>query len=127
MQPAARRDRQPTPATATSLGCRLDDQFNEAGHPGTIATSGGEKDGVPDGYLANKRLERGTFAVAGRLGSPTARGSHALSVAEIMAILEGIDIRSAAYHQHYAHTPTRLHASEGACDDSDVKAPVSPI
>ena len=78
-------------------------------------------------WLANKRLERGTFAVAGRLGSRTARGSHALSVAEVMAIIEGIDIRSAAYHQHYTHTPTRLHASEISSDDPNLKAPVSPI
>lgn len=78
-------------------------------------------------WLANKRLERGTFAVAGRLGSRTARGSHALSVAEVMAILEGIDIRSAAYHQHYTHAPTRLHTSEGLCGDQNLKAPVSSL
>ncbi len=52
-------------------------------------------------WLASKRLERGTFAVRGRLGKPQARGSHPLSVAELMSILEGIDVRQAAYHQHY--------------------------
>jgi transposase len=95
-------------------------------------------------WLAHKRLERGTFAVAGRLGSRTARGSHALSVAEIMAILEGIEIRSAAYHQHYAHAPTRIRACEAsvginvlkdgdppassahACDDSPADGDVDP-
>jgi len=59
-------------------------------------------------WLASKKLERGTFAMGGRLGSKDARGSHALSVAEIMALLEGIEIRSASYHQHYHQTPTRL-------------------
>ena len=63
-------------------------------------------------WLASKCLERGRFAVAGRLGSREARGSHALSVAEVMAILEGIEIRNASYHQHYAHTPSRINASE---------------
>lgn len=63
-------------------------------------------------WLAGKCLERGRFAVAGRLGSREARGSHALSVAEVMAILEGIEIRNASYHQHYVHTPSRIHACE---------------
>jgi transposase len=53
-------------------------------------------------WLACKRLERGTFAVGGRLGDREAMGSHALSVAEMMNILEGIDVRHAVYHQHYA-------------------------
>lgn len=52
-------------------------------------------------WLASKRLERGTFAVRGRLGAPCARGSHPLSVAELMNLLEGIEVRQAAYHQHY--------------------------
>jgi transposase len=63
-------------------------------------------------WLAGKVLERGRFAVAGRLGSREARGGHALSVAEVMAILEGIEIRNASYHQHYVHTPSRLAACE---------------
>jgi transposase len=59
-------------------------------------------------WLAAKRLERGTFAVRDRLSADRdASGSHALSVAEMMNILEGIEIRHAMYHQHYAVTPTR--------------------
>jgi transposase len=52
-------------------------------------------------WLATKKLQRGTYAVRGRLGDREARGGHALSVAEWMNILEGIDVRHAAYHQHY--------------------------
>jgi transposase len=53
-------------------------------------------------WLATKRLERGTFAVRGRvMDDRTAAGSHALSVAEMMNLLEGIDVRHAMYHQHY--------------------------
>jgi transposase len=58
-------------------------------------------------WVAAKRLERGTFAVRGRLGPRDARGSHALSVAEIMNVLEGVDVRQAAYHQHY-HACSKL-------------------
>jgi transposase len=54
-------------------------------------------------WLATKRLERGTFAVRDRLTTDReASGSHALSVAEMMNLLEGIEIRNAAYHQHYS-------------------------
>ncbi|MCK6486971.1 MAG: IS66 family insertion sequence element accessory protein TnpB [Planctomycetes bacterium] len=77
-------------------------------------------------WLASKRLERGTFAVAGRLGSRDARGSHALSVAEIMAILEGIEVRAASYHQHYTHPPTRLNASMAPAGGIGVGAAESP-
>ena len=53
-------------------------------------------------WLAAKRLERGTFAVRGRVVEDrTVSGSHALSVAEMMNLLEGIDVRHAMYHQHY--------------------------
>ena len=53
-------------------------------------------------WLATKRLERGTFAVRGRVTADRdATGSHALSVAEMMNLLEGIDVRHAMYHQHY--------------------------
>jgi transposase len=65
-------------------------------------------------WLACKKLQRGTFAVGARLGSREARGCHALSVAEIMAILEGIEIRSASYHQHYHQTPTKIKANRGS-------------
>lgn len=53
-------------------------------------------------WLATKRLERGTFAVRGRVvADREARGSFLLSVAEMMSVLEGIDIRQAVYKQHY--------------------------
>lgn len=53
-------------------------------------------------WVASKRLERGTFAVRGRVSHlVTAQGSAALSHAELLNILEGIDVRQAAYHQHY--------------------------
>lgn len=58
-------------------------------------------------WVAAKRLERGTFAVRGRLGPRNARGSHALSVAEVMNVLEGIDVRQATYHQHYRVCPQK--------------------
>ena len=77
-------------------------------------------------WLAHKRLERGTFAVAGRLGSRAARGSHAVSVAEVMAILEGIEIRTATYHQHYTHAPTRILACETPIDGSVLKESPQP-
>lgn len=53
-------------------------------------------------WLATKRLEQGTFAVKGRLGDRDARGDHMLSVAELMSLLEGIEVRHAVYHQHYS-------------------------
>jgi hypothetical protein len=56
-------------------------------------------------WLAQKRLESGRFAVRGKIKDRDAKGSWPLSVAEVMAILEGIDIRNAAYHQHYAAPP----------------------
>jgi transposase len=59
-------------------------------------------------WLAQKRLESGRFAVRGKIKERDAKGSWPLSVAEVMAILEGIDIRNAAYHQHYAHPPGRM-------------------
>lgn len=60
-------------------------------------------------WLAQKRLEEGRFAVRGKVVTDRdARGALPLSVAEIMALLEGVDIRHAAYHQHYALTPSRM-------------------
>lgn len=60
-------------------------------------------------WLAHKRLESGRFAVRGKLSADkTTKGSWPLSVAEVMSLLEGIDVRQAAYHQHYAHAPTRV-------------------
>lgn len=63
-------------------------------------------------WLAQKRLESGRFAVRGKVQDRSAHGSHPLSVAEVMAILEGIDIRQAAYHQHYSVPPSRVTNSE---------------
>lgn len=64
-------------------------------------------------WLATKKLERGTFAVRDRLvADRDASGSHALSVAEMMNLLEGIEIRQAMYHQHYSLTPTRMDVSK---------------
>jgi transposase len=60
-------------------------------------------------WLATKRLERGTFAVRGRLSADReASGSHSLSVAEMMNLLEGIDVRQAMYHQHYSTCNSRI-------------------
>jgi transposase len=60
-------------------------------------------------WLATKRLERGTFAVRGRLSANReASGSHSLSVAEMMNLLEGIDIREAMYKQHYSLCNTNI-------------------
>ena len=58
-------------------------------------------------WVASKRLEHGQFAVRGRLAQPGARGCHALTVAEVMNLLEGIDVRQARYAQHYHAAPTR--------------------
>lgn len=59
-------------------------------------------------WVASKRLEQGRYAVRGRLGVKGAKGCHALSVAEVMNVLEGVDVRQASYHQHANVTPTRL-------------------
>lgn len=71
-------------------------------------------------WLAQKRLESGQFAVRGKVkADKAANGSWPLSVAEVMAILEGIDIRQATYHQHYAVPPTRVgQESDVACSTS---------
>lgn len=57
-------------------------------------------------WVASKRLESGTFAVRGKLGEKGAKGAHILSVAEVMNILEGIDVRQARYLNHYEAAPT---------------------
>jgi transposase len=60
-------------------------------------------------WLATRRLERGTFAVRGRISADRdAAGSHTLSVAEMMNLLEGIDVRHAMYHQHYTTANSRM-------------------
>lgn len=53
-------------------------------------------------WLAWKRLEQGQFAVRNKLSEKGTRGSHLLSVAEMMNIIEGIDVHHATYHQHYS-------------------------
>ena len=75
-------------------------------------------------WLATKRLERGTFAVRGRVADDrTAAGSHALSVAEMMNLLEGIDIRHAMYHQHYEPLQPCMDTKNSPKDDDSVSAP----
>ena len=61
-------------------------------------------------WVASKRLEQGRFAVRGKIGKPGAKGCHAVSVAEVMNILEGVDVRQANYINHYEATPGRLEA-----------------
>ena len=66
-------------------------------------------------WLSTKRLERGTFAVRGRVvDDRAAGGSHALSVAEMMNLLEGIDVRHAMYHQHYTTADARMDGASPA-------------
>ena len=75
-------------------------------------------------WLAAKRLERGTFAVRGRVvDDRTVAGSHALSVAEMMNLLEGIDIRQAMYHQHYDPLQPRMDTEKSAKADDSALAP----
>ena len=59
-------------------------------------------------WVASKKLERGRFAGRQHLGDPGSKGCHAPSIADLMNILEGIDVRNAAYHQHYAAVPGRM-------------------
>lgn len=59
-------------------------------------------------WVASKRLEQGRFAVRGKIGQQGAKGCHAVSVAEVMSILEGIDVRQSCYLNHYEATPRRL-------------------
>ena len=59
-------------------------------------------------WVAAKRLEAGRFAGRRLMGDRTTSGSVGLSIAELMTLLEGIDVRQAAYHQHYSAAPTTL-------------------
>jgi transposase len=59
-------------------------------------------------WLASKRLERGTFAVGKMLAEVGASGSCQLSVAEMMNVIEGIQVHHAVYHQHEGVAPSRL-------------------
>ena len=63
-------------------------------------------------WVASKRLEEGRFSVRGRLGPKGAKGCTAVSVAEVMNILEGIDVRQARYINHYQATPTQMQTSD---------------
>jgi len=54
-------------------------------------------------WLCAKRLERGTFALPFRQLDKNKSGKVALSPAEIMQLLEGIDVHKATYHAHYAN------------------------
>ena len=61
-------------------------------------------------WLAAKRLEQGIYALGKGLPSDRdAEGALPLSVAEVMNLLEGINVHHASYHQHHAVTPARLH------------------
>ena len=51
-------------------------------------------------WVAGKRLESGTYALRGRVGREDAQAAAQLSVAELMNILEGIDVHHAVYHRH---------------------------
>lgn len=59
-------------------------------------------------WLACKRLEKGVYALGDRQGDRSSKGSHPLSVAEAMNILEGIHVKQAAYHQHYSLPPGNM-------------------
>lgn len=58
-------------------------------------------------WVACKRLESGRFAGRRWLDADVG-GSVGLSVSELMALLEGIDVKQAAYHQHYSAIPQRM-------------------
>ncbi len=55
-------------------------------------------------WLCSKRLEQGIFAVPKGAAVPTGSGTITLSPAEIMLLLEGINVHHATYHAHY-HRP----------------------
>lgn len=59
-------------------------------------------------WVACKRLESGRFAGRRIVGAPSDRGAIGLSVSDLMNLLEGVDVRQAAYHQHYAAVPGRI-------------------
>lgn len=59
-------------------------------------------------WLCAKRIEQGTFAVPS--GSLTGEsGTVAMSPAEILLLLEGINVHHATYHAHY-HPPEQRSA-----------------
>jgi transposase len=52
-------------------------------------------------WIAAKHLEQGQFAVPQGAAVETADGTMPLSPAEILLVLEGIDVHRASYHAHY--------------------------
>ena len=59
-------------------------------------------------WVACKRLESGQFAVRGKVGKRDAKGCQLLSVAEVMNVLEGVDVRHAQYLNHHNVPPACL-------------------
>lgn len=59
-------------------------------------------------WLASKRLERGTFAIGRRVKDGSVQSALQVSVAEVMNVLEGIEIHHAVYHRHEAVEPACL-------------------
>jgi len=57
-------------------------------------------------WLCARRLERGTFALPFRQLEKNKSGKVAMSPAEILQLLEGIDVHKATYHAHYGHAET---------------------
>lgn len=55
-------------------------------------------------WLCAKRLEEGTFAVPQGTVIERGSGTMPLSPAEILLLLEGINVHRATYHEHY-HRP----------------------
>lgn len=68
-------------------------------------------------WVASKRLELGRFAVRGKVGQAGSKGCHPVSVAEVMNILEGIDVRQANYINHYESCPGRLRDTDTPSPD----------
>ncbi len=54
-------------------------------------------------WLCAKRLEKGRFAAGRPLLEKGSGGRIELSPAELHALLEGIDVHKATYHQQYRH------------------------
>jgi transposase len=64
-------------------------------------------------WVASKRLEKGRFGGKQWLAGPDVVGAVGLSIAQLLTLLEGVDIQQAAYHQHYALAPSRLAGKNG--------------
>ena len=55
-------------------------------------------------WLCAKRLESGTFAIPFQQLDKNSSGKMALSPAQMLQLLEGIDVHKATYHAHYHYT-----------------------